>query len=45
LLNSINESALDIALSKDRQQSAFYIRAFTESWYLQNPIVEENPAK
>ena len=40
LVNHGNASALDIALSKDHQQSAFYIRAFTESWFIQNPIVE-----
>ena len=45
LMNGSNESALDMALSKDRQQSAFYIRAFTESWFIQNPIVEESPVK
>ena len=45
LVNSANASALDIALSKDRQQSAFYIRAFTESWFIQNPILEESPTK
>jgi ankyrin repeat protein len=40
LVNHGNASALDIALSKDHQQSAFYIRAFIESWYIQNPIKE-----
>ena len=40
LVNHGNASALDIALSKDQHQSAFYIRAFTESWYIQNPIKE-----
>lgn len=40
LVNHGNASALDIALSKDHQQSAFYIRAFLESWYIQNPIKE-----
>jgi len=45
LVNNNNASALDIALSKDRQQSAFYIRAFTESWFIQNPIVEDTPPK
>jgi ankyrin repeat protein len=45
LVNTSNASALDIALLKDRQQSAFYIRAFTESWFIQNPIVEESPTK
>jgi ankyrin repeat protein len=39
LLNAANASALDMALSQDRQQSAFYIRAFTEAWFLQNPTV------
>jgi ankyrin repeat protein len=41
LINSGHASALDLAMSKDRQQSAFYIRAFTESWYIQNPLNEE----
>jgi ankyrin repeat protein len=41
LRNHANASALDIALSKDRQQSAFYIRAFTESWFIQNPLKED----
>ncbi|MEY2677654.1 MAG: hypothetical protein RLZ00_346 [Pseudomonadota bacterium] len=45
LVNTANASALDIALQNDKQQSAFYIRAFTESWFIQNPIVEESPAK
>ncbi len=45
LVNTSNASALDIALLKDRQQSAFYIRAFTESWFIQNPIVEESPTE
>ena len=40
LLNSAHASALDLALSQDRQQSAFYIRAFIESWFIQNPIKE-----
>ncbi len=40
LVNHGNASALDIALNKDHQQSAFYIRAFIESWYIQNPIKE-----
>ncbi len=40
LANSANATALDIATSKDHQQSAFYIRAFIESWFIQNPIKE-----
>lgn len=40
LVNHGNASALDIAVNKDHQQSAFYIRAFIESWYIQNPIKE-----
>jgi ankyrin repeat protein len=40
LVNSAHMNALDIALRGDRQQSAFYIRAFTESWFIQNPIKE-----
>jgi ankyrin repeat protein len=38
LVDSANASALDMALTKDHQQSAFYIRAFTEAWFIQNPI-------
>jgi len=45
LVNSANVSALDMALSKDHQQSAFYIRAFTEAWFIQNPIKEESAGK
>jgi len=41
LVNSDNVSALDMALSKDHQQSAMYIRVFTESWFIQNPIKQE----
>ena len=40
LVNHGNASALDIAVNKDHQQSAFYIRVFIESWYIQNPIKE-----
>ncbi len=40
LANNANATALDIAASKDHQQSAFYIRAFIESWFIQNPIKE-----
>ena len=40
LTNQDNLSALDIALSKDHQQSAFYIRAFIEAWFIQNPLAE-----
>jgi ankyrin repeat protein len=42
LVNSANVSALDMALTKDHQQSAFYIRAFTEAWFIQNPIKDES---
>ncbi len=45
LVNSGNASALDMALSKDHQQSAIYIRVFTESWFIQNPIQEEGKLK
>jgi ankyrin repeat protein len=41
LVNQGNASALDLALTADRQQSAFYIRAFTEAWFIENPIQEE----
>lgn len=40
LVNSGNASALDLALHSDHQQSAFYIRAFIESWFIQNPVKE-----
>jgi ankyrin repeat protein len=42
LVNNANVSALDLALSKDHQQSAFYIKAFIEAWFIQNPIKEES---
>jgi hypothetical protein len=42
LVNNGNASALDIATSKDHQQSAFYIRAFIEAWFIQNPIKESD---
>lgn len=45
LVNSANVSALDMALSKDHQQSAFYIRAFTEAWFIQNPIKEDSAVR
>ena len=45
LVNSANVSALDMALTKDHQQSAFYIRAFTEAWFIQNPINEESAVR
>ena len=40
LVNNGNATALDFALRGDHQQSAFYIRAFIESWFIQNPIKE-----
>ncbi len=40
LVNHGNASALDFAMSKGHEQSAFYIRAFIESWFIQNPIKE-----
>ena len=43
LVNQQNASALDLALKNDRQQAAFYIRVFTESWFIQNPTVDETP--
>ena len=45
LVNSANVSALDMALTKDHQQSAFYIRAFTEAWFIQNPIKEDSAVR
>ena len=45
LVNHGNASALDMALSKDHQQSAMYIRLFTESWFIQNPIKQESSVK
>lgn len=35
LRNQMQASALDLALAAERQQSAFYIRAFIESWHVQ----------
>jgi uncharacterized protein len=40
LVNQGNASALDLALTADHAQSAFYIRAFTEAWFIENPIKE-----
>ena len=45
LVNHGNASALDMALPKDHQQSAMYIRLFTESWFIQNPIKQESSVK
>ena len=42
LVNQSQESALDMALKADKPQSAFYIRAFTESWFIQNPVKEDD---
>ncbi len=41
LVNHGNASALDIALRKENQQSVFYIRAFIEAWFIQNPTLED----
>lgn len=41
LVNHGHASALDMALAKDHEQSAFYIRAFTQAWFIQNPIVTD----
>ena len=41
LINHVHESALDMAMQADKPQSAFYIRAFIESWFIQNPIKED----
>jgi ankyrin repeat protein len=43
LVNHQQLSALDIALSKEHTQSAFYIRAYIEAWFIQNPIVTQAP--
>jgi ankyrin repeat protein len=40
LTNHGNATALDLALLSDHQQSAAYIRAFIESWFIQNPLKE-----
>ncbi len=40
LVNHGNATALNLALLGDHQQSALYIRAFIESWYIQNPLKE-----
>lgn len=42
LLNQSQKSALDFALAADKPQSAFYLRAFIESWFIQNPVVDLN---
>lgn len=41
LVNSAHASALNMALLKDHQQAAFYIRAFTEAWFIQNPVKDD----
>jgi len=43
LVNTDNASALDLALSKNHQQSVFYLQAFIEAWFVQNPIKEAQP--
>ena len=45
LVNNGNASALDLAVRVDQPQSVFYIKAFTEAWYIQNPIKEESATK
>ena len=45
LVDHENTSALDMALKADKQQSVFYLRAFIESWFIQNPTVNETPDK
>ena len=37
LVNDGNVSALDLAVSAEREQSALYIRAFINAWHIQNP--------
>ncbi len=37
LTNQANVSALDMAVSANREKSAYYLRAFIEAWYIQNP--------
>ena len=41
LVNHAHESALDMAIKGDNTRSAFYIRAFIESWFIQNPVAED----
>ena len=43
LVNTDNASALDLAMSKNHQQSVFYLQAFIEAWFVQNPIKEAQP--
>jgi len=40
LADSKNATALDWATQADHQQSVFYIKAFTESWHIQNPTID-----
>ncbi len=40
LANSDHTTALDLAVRTEHAQSAFYIRAFIESWFIQNPVNE-----
>jgi ankyrin repeat protein len=37
LVNDGNASALDLAITAEHEQSAFYLRAFIEAWHIQNP--------
>jgi ankyrin repeat protein len=45
LVDHQNTSALDMALNADKKQSAFYLRAFTESWFIQNPTLNDSSDK
>lgn len=45
LVDHKNTSALDMALSADKKQSAFYLNAFIESWFIQNPTVNGSADK
>ena len=44
LINHGNASALDLAMAADQQQSVNYLKAFTEAWFIANPIKEEEKA-
>jgi ankyrin repeat protein len=43
LVNNLQRSALDLALMNDRQQTAFYIRAFLEAWEVNERAQQETP--
>ena len=43
LINHGKASALDLALAADQKQSVNYLKAFTQAWFIANPIKEDAP--